>query len=124
MKNLAIKLGVKEEDILVEANSNNTFENVENVFKMLPKNIKSIAIITSEFHLKRCMAIIKQRFPSIETILIAARDGFSDFDNWFLSDSSWNFGRSLATYEAELLVKYAKNNQIYDLTIPDLMETE
>ncbi len=124
MKNLAIKLGVKEEDILVEANSNNTFENVENVFKMLPKNIKSIAIITSEFHLKRCMAIIKQRFPSIETILIAASDGFSDFDNWFLSDSSWNFGRSLATYEAELLVKYAKNNQIYDLTIPDLMETE
>lgn len=91
---------------------------------MLPQDINSIAIITSEFHLKRCMAIIKKKFPNMETILIASKDGFSDSNNWFLSDNSWNSGRSLATYEAGLLVKYAKNNQIYDLTISNLKESK
>lgn len=117
MKKLAMQLGVNEEDIIVEANSNNTFENIDNVFEMLPSHIHCVAIITSEFHLKRCMAIIKNKFPDVETILIASKDGFSDSDNWFLSDNSWNSGRSLATYEAGLLVKYAKKGQIYDLTI-------
>lgn len=124
MKELAIKLGVKEDDILVEATSNNSFENVDNVFAMLPQDINSIAIITSEFHLKRCMAIIKNKFPNMEIILIASKDGFSDSNNWFLSDNSWNSGRSLATYEAGLLVKYAKNNQIYDLNISNLTENK
>lgn len=117
MSNLAISLGVKKEDILVEPNSNNSFENIDNSFSMLPNNIGSISIITSEFHLKRCMAIIKKKFPNVEIVLISSKDGVSDKDNWFLSDNSWNSGRSLATYEANLLVKYAKNNQIYDLDI-------
>lgn len=124
MKDLAIKLGVSEEDILIETDSNNSFENVDNVFEILPNNINCISIITSEFHLKRCMAIIKKKFPNMEIILIASKDGFSDSNNWFLSDNSWNSGRSLATYEAGLLVKYAKNNQIYDLTVSNLKESK
>lgn len=118
MKNLAIDLGVREEDILVECQSNNSFENVDNSLKMLPGSCNCISIITSEFHLKRCMAIIKKKFPTMEVVLIASKDGFSDSDNWFLSDNSWNSGRNLATYEANLLIKYAKNNQIYDLELP------
>lgn len=124
MKDLAIKLGVSEEDILIETDSNNSFENVDNVFGILPNNINCISIITSEFHLKRCMAIVKKKFPNMEIILIASKDGFSDSNNWFLSDNSWNSGRSLATYEAGLLVKYAKNNQIYDLTVSNLKESK
>ena len=116
MKNLAIQMGIKEKDILVEDKSNNSFENVDNVFSMIER-IDSIAIITSEFHLKRCMAIIKKKFPNMEVILIPAKDGFSDKENWFLSDNSWNSGRSLATYEASLLIKYAKENKIYDIDI-------
>lgn len=117
MKNLAVTMGVKEHDILIDDQSNNSFENVENAFKLIDIEIDSIAIITSEFHLKRCMAIIRKKFPNIEIIMIPSRDGFSDSDNWFLSDNSWNSGRSLATYEANLLVKYAKENKIYDLDI-------
>lgn len=122
MKDLAIKLGVKEEDILIETESNNSFENIDNVFKILSNDINIVAIITSEFHLKRCMAIIKKKFPDIEVVMIPSRDGYSDADNWFLSDSSWNSGRSLATYEAGLLIKYAKNKQIEDLEIEGLEE--
>lgn len=120
MKNLAIKLGIKEEDIITECKSKNTFENVDNSLALIKENISEIAIITSEFHLKRCMAIIKLKYPNIKVLMIPSKDGFSDSDNWFLSDNSWNSGRSLATYEANLLIKYAKENKIYDLDIKDL----
>ena len=121
MKNLAMQMGMKEKDILIEDKSSNSFENVDYVFS-LTGNINSIAVITSEFHLKRCMAIIKKKFPHIEVILIPAKDDFSDKENWFLSDNSWNSGRSLVTYEANLLVKYAKENKIADLEV--LLEDE
>lgn len=90
MKELALSLGVNEEDILIDDTSNNTFENIENAMKF---------------------------YPNVAVTMIPSKDGFSDRDNWFLSDNSWNSGRSLATYEAHLLVKYAKENKIYDLEI-------
>lgn len=117
MKELALSLGVNEEDILIDDTSNNTFENIENAMKLLPYNVNHISIITSEFHLKRCYAILKRNYPNVAVTMIPSKDGFSDRDNWFLSDNSWNSGRSLATYEAHLLVKYAKENKIYDLEI-------
>ncbi len=117
MKELALSLGVKGDDILIDATSNNTFENIENAMKLLPSDANHITIITSEFHLKRCYAILKKNYPNISVTMISSNDGFSDRDNWFLSDNSWNSGRSLATYEANLLVKYAKENKISDLEI-------
>ena len=117
MKQIALSLGVKEEDILIDDTSNNTFENIQNAMKLLPSDISHISIITSEFHLKRCYAILKKNYPNISVTMISSKDGFSDRDNWFLSDNSWNSGRSLATYESHLLVKYAKENKICDLEI-------
>lgn len=117
MKRLAITAGIKEEDIIIEEESNNTFENISNSLKLLPKSLNSLVIITSEFHLKRCLGIFKKDYPQLDIITIPSRDGFSDSDNWYLSDSSWNSGRSLATYEANLLIKYAKDGKIYDYDI-------
>lgn len=125
MKNLAVKLGVREEDILIDDTSSNSFENVENSFELIcNESVSSIGIITSEFHLKRCMAIVGQKFPSVEIILISAKDGFSDSNNWFFSDNTWNSGRSLATYEANLLIRYAKENKIADIDILDFKNDE
>lgn len=117
MRELALSLGINEEDIIVEDKSSNTFENVENAIQLLPEGLKQVCIITSEFHLKRCYAILKKRYPDMEVTMIASKDGFSDKDNWFLSDNTWNSGRSLVTYEAHLLVKYAKDDKIYDLEV-------
>ena len=48
MRKLAIKLGIKEEDILIDDKSNNSFENVKNSFDLIKdQNITEIAIITS-----------------------------------------------------------------------------
>ena len=117
MKELALTLGVDNNDILVEDASNNTFENIENGMKLLPTDIRHITIITSEFHLKRCMAIIKKSYPNISVTMIPSYDGETDRDNWFLSDNSRDTGRSIVMYEAKLLIKYAKENKIYDLEI-------
>lgn len=120
MKTLALQLGVKEEDILVDDKSNNSFENVDNALEIIGKELDSIdniIVVTSEFHLKRCLGILNLKCPNIRVTLVGSKDGFSDRDNWFLSDNSWNSGRSLATYEAHLLVKYAKEGKIADLEI-------
>lgn len=120
MKEIAIEAGINENDIILDNTSNNTFENIDNAMSLLKNEIdtiKNITVITSEFHLKRCYAIIKKKYPNINITLVVAKDGFSDSDNWFLSDSSWNSGRSLATYETHLLIKYARENKIEDLEI-------
>lgn len=120
MRKLAIEQGISKKDIIVENTSNNTFENIDNAMYLLRNEIdtiKNITIITSEFHLKRCYAILKKNYPNINITLVAAKDGFTDSDNWFMSDNSWNSGRSLATYEAHLLIKYARENKIEDLEI-------
>lgn len=120
MKELAIEAGIDKNDIILDNTSNNTFENIDNAMILLKNEIdtiKNITVITSEFHLKRCYAILKKNYPKINITLVAAKDGFSDSDNWFLSDNSWNSGRSLATYEAHLLIKYARENKIEDLEI-------
>lgn len=118
MRNLAIELGVNKDDILCEDKANNSFENVEYSFNLIGDKIDKIAIITSEFHLKRCMAIMKKYYKEdIEYILVPAKDGFTDRENWFLSEKVFNSGRSLVEFEADLLIKYAKENKLYDLEI-------
>ena len=121
MKALAIQKGIKESDIITEEESNNTFENLDNTMKLLKQeNISEVALITSEFHLKRCMAIMKRKYPDIKTILIPSFDGFTDKNNWYLSDTSWNSGRSIVIYEANLLIRYAKEGKIENLNIEGL----
>lgn len=125
MKKVAIEMGIDEKDIIIDNTSNNTFENIDNAIALLGneiEKIQNIVIVTSEFHLKRCNAILKKKYPNLITSLVAVKDGFSDSDNWFLSDNSWNSGRSLATYEAKLLIKYAKEDKIEDLEINSYRE--
>ncbi len=117
MKELAVTLGVSEEDIIIEEKANNTFENINNSMKLIPGDTKHIIIITSEFHLKRCMAIIKKNYPNISITMIPSYDGETDRDNWFSSDNSKDTGRSIVTYEANLLINYSKEKMIYDLEI-------
>lgn len=70
------------------------------------------------------MSIIKKNFSNIDVIMIPSKDGFLDSDNWVLSDNSWNSDRSLATYEDNLLIKYAKENIIKDINVVDFDKKE
>ena len=77
MKEIAIEAGINENDIILDNTSNNTFENIDNAMSLLKNEIdtiKNITVITSEFHLKRCYAIIKKKYPNINITLVAAKD--------------------------------------------------
>ena len=121
MKESLVKNGVSLQDLIIDNSSNSTIENginVANILNNLQENIQEVILISSEFHLKRCMAIMKKYYKAnIDYILVPARDGFTDKENWFLSEKVYNSGRNLVEFEANLLIKYAKEGKIYDLNI-------
>ena len=121
MKKILLEKGINEQDLILENTSNSTIENginVANILNDLKEDIHELMLISSEFHLKRCMAIMKKYYKEdIEYILVPAKDGFTDRENWFLSEKVFNSGRSLVELEADLLIKYAKENKLYDLEI-------
>ena len=121
MKKLLLEKGINEQNLILESNSNSTIENginVANVLNSISENIQELILISSEFHLKRCMAIMKKYYKeNIDYILVPAKDGFTDKENWFLSERTYNSGRNLVEFEAKLLIKYAKEGKIYDLNI-------
>lgn len=121
MKDTLVKNGISSQDLILDNSSNSTIENGINVAKILNnlnENIQEVILISSEFHLKRCMAIMKKYYKAnIDYILVPAKDGFIDKENWFLSDKEYNSGRNLVEFEANLLIKYAKEGKIYDLNI-------
>lgn len=121
MKASLVKNGISPQHLILDNSSNSTIENGINVAKILnnlQENIQELILISSEFHLKRCMAIMKKYYKTnIDYILVPAKDGFTDKENWFLSEKAYNSGRNLVEFEANLLIKYAKEGKIYDLNI-------
>ena len=119
MMNFALQNGVAKKDILIEEASNNTIENCRNISQgLLDENLKKLALITNDFHMKRCVAIFKKYFSdNCEYLLFPVKNGFSDFENWKYSERVWNSGRSLVEFEANALIKNATDGLIMDLEI-------
>lgn len=87
MKASLVKNGISPQHLILDNSSNSTIENGINVAKILNnlhENIQEVILISSEFHLKRCMAIMKKYYKTnIDYILVPAKDGFTDKENWF-----------------------------------------
>jgi uncharacterized SAM-binding protein YcdF (DUF218 family) len=118
MKNIALKLGVVESDILIEDKSMNSVENAINTAEILKKevgleNIDNLLLITSEFHLKRAMLSFKKYIPSANYILVATKDGIHDKDNWINTED----GRKIIEFEAKRLIELALKHEITDIEI-------
>lgn len=61
-KQLFIDLGVREDDLILENNSRNTYENAVETKKILEKqNFKSTILITSAFHMKRSLGCFQKQ---------------------------------------------------------------
>lgn len=113
MKEEAIKLGIPENDILVDEYSNNTIENIKNL-KSLIQNNESIILISSSYHLKRCIAIcLKYVSKNIHFIPCAAKTGYFEKENY----KDTKLGRQIIIFEANHLVNLARQNIIEDLDI-------
>ncbi|MBR3230957.1 YdcF family protein [Candidatus Saccharibacteria bacterium] len=126
MRAFAIELGVNPNDIMAEDKSTDTKSNILNTIDLV--NLTSndlVMLVTSEFHLKRCDAIIKKKLPGIQTILVKVPDGIHDRDNWFLNDmvfhdnGKYGSGKTLVVREAHALIDGAYAGELEDFDIVD-----
>ena len=78
MKKWLIKNNIKCDNIILENESKDTISNIENLKIILEnKNIKSIILITSNWHMKRTKLIIDTILPDIEVNYISSNYGDS-----------------------------------------------
>ena len=117
MKEYLIENGVNECDIITEDNSRNTYENIVNSANILKElydlNKIKVILITSDFHLKRCIELTKKNTPIKYISGIGIKDKKNDLENW----QNYHKGRKYIKTEAFLLSFYAKKDKIEDLDI-------
>ena len=66
MKRLANRLGVRDDTIILETRSRNTYENAVNVKQLLPNG--SILLVTSAYHLPRAVALFARQGFSVTPV--------------------------------------------------------
>jgi len=85
-KGLLLDLGVKEEDLWIESNSRNTWENAkESKIILEEKQTKSILLVTSAFHMKRslgCFSKMNLQIFAYPTDYRGLSKESSAFDLW------------------------------------------
>ncbi|GIO36387.1 hypothetical protein J41TS12_12480 [Paenibacillus antibioticophila] len=88
MRKKAIEFGVPEQDIIVEAHSKNTVDNVLRSKEVIDEylglqNIRRILVVTTFYHIRRCYLTLKTFMPEhIEYSLCPAQDNNTRPNNW------------------------------------------
>lgn len=108
LRNEAIKLGIPEEDILIESESTNTKENIIASLFVLDRyfelhKINRLLIVTSNYHMRRTYLTLKTYMPPwIKYSFCHAENSSTRKNNWFLTEK----GMNRATEEARKIIKY------------------
>lgn len=121
MKNYLLDKGIDSSDIIVEDQSINTFQNIENSLKILSENWDidklKFALISSDFHVRRCLGLFAHELEQKENLFVSGvSDGKTDIENWPKS----LYGKRLILTEAIALSMYAKKQKMEDLEIQGL----
>ena len=119
MKEIAISMGVKEENILIEEESTNTTENVLCSMlvlerKFLLQEIKRLLVVSSPFHIQRLSLTISRYMPKwIDYSYCYDENSPVSKKNWLNNPDS----KKRVEYEAKGIIYYAKNRYIDDKDI-------
>lgn len=119
MHGTALQLGVAAEDIILENCSQNTVENILFALEELQrtfglKNVHSVLLVTTAYHMRRSMAIARHLFPEHITVIpCPANDNNTRRDNWMNTPA----GIERAKGEAMNIVRYVCNGTIPDFEI-------
>ena len=115
----AIELGVPKEDLIVENGSKNTVENILCAMVELQRafyldRVKTILLVTAEYHMRRSLAIARYLLPRhIKVVPCPAKDDNTSRENWMKSKKGIERARS----EALNLLQYVKNGVFPDFEI-------
>ncbi|MDE6150034.1 MAG: YdcF family protein [Ruminococcus sp.] len=116
MKNAALHLGIKAEDILTEETSMTTYENLVNAEKIIRSNFpgcKSIILVTTAYHMRRALKMAEKILVKFNIIPCPANDGSTRRNTWFKTDK----GRHTALDECMKFGYYIRNGCIDDFEI-------
>ena len=121
LRDYLIEHGIPERDIIVEDQSRNTVENIKNALEILSKEYNvyqtKFALITSDFHVRRCLGLFENILGNKDNLMgSAVMDGITDINSWTNSI----YGKRLILTEAILLTHYAKQEKIKDQEIKGL----
>lgn len=113
LKAYLIKNGIPKKDIIIEDTSRNTFENIVNSINILKEmydiNKIKILLITSDFHLQRCIRLTRHLINNKNIYGKGIKDGKNDLNNWHKHLSS----KKNIYVEAFLLAYYTKHHKLY-----------
>ena len=119
MRDKAIELGVKAEDIIIENESQNTVENMLCSLLALQRTfwlnrIKKVLLVTTTYHMRRSLAIARYLFPAHITVLpCPADDNNTRRENWMETEE----GRKRATSEVLKIIDCVNNGLFPDFEI-------
>lgn len=122
MKDHLTKLGVPEKDILIELEASNTTENVIASMMVLQQKyglhtIKRLLIVSSPFHMKRCLLTLRTYMPDWITYTYCSDDRkVGQRDNWWTDSTE----KARVIKEVHSISKYAGLGIIEDVDIPSL----
>lgn len=112
--------GVPKRDIIVESKLRNSFENISLSLDILKHEYDldntKIALITSDFHIKRCYEMVAQYLNRDNLFSSGVKDGITDIEHWQESI----YAKRIIYQEALLLCYYAKQGKINNLNIEGL----
>lgn len=114
MKEKAIELGVKEDDILIESESETTKENILNAVKAIRTHcnmdrMNQVILVTTSFHMKRSILLAEKYFPKhVKIIPCPADDIKTRRDTWYQN----KVGYERAVGEVIGIADYARKKEI------------
>lgn len=119
MYRVALKLGVTQENLILENSSMNTVENI--LFAMIAlqrtlwlNRVNRVLLVTTAYHMRRSLAIARYLFPAHITVLpCPANDTSTRRDNWMDTP----IGTQRARNEAWKLVSYVTDGVIPDFEV-------
>lgn len=121
MLDYALSQGMAGDDVIAEAFSRNTLENMDNSLEII-KGVylheeTSFTVVTSDFHLRRSMELLISILGNRSNVQgLGVKDGITDIDSWRNSLA----GRKQLIMEALLLSYYARHEKIADLEVGSL----
>lgn len=120
LKNILINNGIPEDDIIIEDKSRSTIENIDyslNILKdMYDLDTISLGVITSDFHIKRCIELLRKRLGNDDIMAYPVLDGKTDIYTW----NNHILSRQIILKEAINLVLLARKGMIEDININGL----
>lgn len=117
MKNYAISLGIKEEDLIIDSSANNSVETLMHVKELIDLDKEeSLILVTSGYHMRRCICgALKYISKDIHYCPVVAATGYFEKDNY----TNTELGRLLASFDANRVISQVREGIISDMELDD-----